>query len=112
MLSTLLSSLFWVWCLMSQCMSMYVLLASGEGWRWFQFRLNPYLISTASIGTLLAIAGVHPPAECVHLTAILWSFFAFFVTLQHWDFRVWQHITSVNVPLVALAVYNSYLAVR
>jgi len=95
----------WVWSTASLSMCLYCLMASGEGWRWFKFTLTPYLITSALAGVLTYVVyGYKPPREALLLTSVLWSAFAFTITVKHWELKIWDQIVPVNSPLVALTL--------
>lgn len=100
-------SVLWVWPMFCWCMCFYVVFASGEGFHWFNFRLNPFLLMLAIGGALVWGLGFDAPRPLsVGLAACAWSFYAMLVSAQSWRFRLWRrHILPVCAPMFVLLAW-------
>jgi len=97
------NTLAWTWHVGSWCMCYYVTFASGEGWRWFSLRLNPYLIAGAAVGIGRCVAGARPPRAALMIMFLSWTWYAMLVSVQSWRWRLFtQQILPVCTPLVVL----------
>jgi hypothetical protein len=104
---SLIVELLWLWPIISWCMCIYIVLASREGLRWFDWRQNPYLISFAASGVVVWALGISSPTSIsVATSAACYSFYAVLVTTLHWRFRQWRIIIPVNLPLALLLLWT------
>ena len=55
LLIMLISNIMWGWCLTAWWMCVYIALASREGFKWFSFHHNPYLLLSAALPVLIHI---------------------------------------------------------